>query len=137
MIYNKIVSECDKMNVSNKLKNKVIRHDDITDDEISLFFRYLINKTMVITNNMYYRKNFNPMYLFDEICYSYNLKTKLFVRDDGYIYVIVDINNKKYLVDINFYDKNIEDLSVNKYIEYTDDNMEEYLRVIGKKDNCE
>ena len=121
------------MNIPNKLKTKIINHEFVTEEETNLFLKYIINKTITITNNMYNKKNYNPMYLFYEICYSYNLTEEAYNEKKDYIYAIIDINNKKYLIDINFNNNKLETLNKNKYIEYTENNIKEYLNIIGKK----
>ena len=105
------------MNIPNKLKTKIINHDPITEEETNLFLKYIINKTITITNNMYNKKNYNPIYLFYEICYSYNLVQEAYTKKEDYIYAIINFNNKQYLIDINFNDNKLEELKKNKYIE--------------------
>ena len=61
------------INVSNELKNKVIRNRELTEEECELFLKYMITKTKIIPDHMYNRENYNYMYLFFEVCYSYNL----------------------------------------------------------------
>ena len=120
------------MNISNELKNKVIKHDELSSEEVNLFLKYIINKTQIITKKRYNIKDNNPMYLFYEICYSYNLTSEPF-NDSIYHHAIIILNNKKYLVDINFNNNKIKDLKENKYIEYTDNIYKEYLDLIERE----
>lgn len=117
------------MNVSNKLKNKVIKHEVISNDEALEFVKYMVNKCIVISEHII-DKNYDPMCLFMEICYSYNLLREAYDNESNG-YTIVDIGGYKFLVDINFNDDNIFYLKENKYIEYSDDIFDKYLKIVG------
>ena len=116
-------------NVSNELKNKVINHEILTSEETENFIKYMITKAKIIVDHMYTRKNHNYMYLFFEICFSYNLAVEPY-NETKNLYSILNINNKKYLIDMNFNNNKIPELKHNKYIEYTDDIYHKYLNII-------
>ena len=50
-----------------------INHEILTSEETENFIKYMITKAKIIVDHMYTRKNYNYMYLFFEICFSYNL----------------------------------------------------------------
>lgn len=118
------------INVSNELKNKVIKNRELTEEECELFLKYMITKTKLITDHMYNRENYNYMYLFFEVCYSYNLICEPY-NEYKNLYSILKISNKKYLVDMNFNSDKIPSLKENKYIEYSEDMYEYYKKLMG------
>ncbi|MBR3161521.1 MAG: hypothetical protein IKF19_02165 [Bacilli bacterium] len=117
-------------NVSNDLKHKVINNRRITKKDANRFIEYMIDKTKIIVDRMYI-KNSNYMNLFGEIAMSYNLPFE-FVnsKNNG---CLVNICDYIYLVDINFNSNNLSLLCKNKYIEYTIDNFNNYLKICGEK----
>lgn len=116
------------MNVSNELKNKVLRKDCLRKEEVLEFVSYLVHKTLVITSTIYHHENYLPMYLFLEICYSYDLidHASVLLEDS---YFILEIGKFKFLVDFEFSDNKMEELSKNKYIEYREDTFLTYQRI--------
>ena len=84
-------------NVSNDLKKKVINDKKISYKEAKLFIEYMISKTKLIVDRMY-NKNYNYMYLFGEIAFSYGLIIKP-VSIEGKS-VILSIGGYYFLVDI-------------------------------------
>lgn len=118
------------MNISNNLKNKVINNKSLTEEETNSFLKFIIHKAIIITNHMYNTINYLPIYLFHEICYSYNLKAILTKNKDSY-HSIITLNNKKYLVDLNFNNNKIKYLKDNKYIEYKNEVYDLYLKITG------
>lgn len=120
------------MNVSNKLKKKVINNESLSIDEIELFLTYMINKTNTIIDRAYNNKYYSKPALFLEICYSYNLVAEPHSTNNNY-YSIIVIGRKKYLVDITFNNNKIPKLRENKYIEYTKDIYNKYLNIIKEE----
>lgn len=86
------------INTSNKLKEKVINHENLTDEEQIEFLNYMITKTKIIVDSMYKENNkdYNYMYLFYEVCFSYNLTASPTI-DSNYLYLILELGNNKYL----------------------------------------
>lgn len=117
-------------NVSNKLKQKVINHEKISSKEQEEFLNYMITKTKIIVDNMYKENNkdYNYMYLFYEICFSYNLLNAPTI-DSNYLYLILALGDNKYLIDMNFTNDSILPLKENKFIKYTSNNYKKYLEV--------
>jgi hypothetical protein len=115
------------MNISNNIKNKIINHERISKETSEEFLRYMIFKSIIITEHMYNNIDYKAMYLFKEICYSYNLKE---MANDDNVYSIVNIGEYKYLVDLEFNNNKIPELSNNKYIEYNEDLFKEYLKIL-------
>lgn len=116
------------MNIPNKLKNKIINREEITSEEAELFIKYIIDKSITITNHMYNNKHYLPIYLLFEICYSYNIDPKPYNKGKTY-YAILNLDNKKYIIDLDFNDNKIKYLKDNKYIEYTEDIYQTYLNI--------
>ena len=117
------------MNIPNKLKNKVINHEFLTEEETNLFIKFIIHKSKIITEHMYPKNNYLPIYLFHEICYSYNLESTPLINNNNN-YAITKINNKKYLIDFSFNNDKIPFLKDNKYIEYNEKTYKEYLKIL-------
>lgn len=120
------------MNISNNIKNKIINHENVSKETRELFLKYIINKAIVITKHMYNSENYSPMFLLAEICYSYNLTSGPIIDNKNH-YIILNINNNKYLIDIAFDNNKIPKLAENKYIEYTDDIFKLYLKIKESK----
>ena len=118
------------INTSNKLKEKVINHENLTDKEQIEFLNYMITKTKIIVDSMYKENNkdYNYMYLFYEVCFSYNL-TESPTIDSNYLYLILELGDNKYLIDMNFTSDDILPLKENKFIKYTSNNYKKYLEV--------
>ena len=111
------------MNISNKLKTKVINHENIAKEEVLLFLKYIVNKNRVITEHMPI-KNYNSTALLTEICYSYNL---LVSPSANQKFIIVNISHQEYLIDPNYNSARLPSLRKNKFIEYTSDVAKKYL----------
>lgn len=122
------------MNISNNLKQKVIAHRQLTEEEIDKFLNYIIHKSIVITNHMYNNKNYSSMFLLYEICHAYNLTLNPYNKENKY-YAIINISNKDYLIDINFNNNKIKKLAENKYIEYNDKIYKLYLQINKEESN--
>ena len=114
-------------NVNNILKNKIIHNKKVTNEEINKFIKYMIDKTILITNRMYQTKK-DYMNLFSEIALSYNVPYKYTENEKG---ILIKINNYIYIVDISFKNNNFQDFTKNKYIEYTEENYLKYLELSG------
>lgn len=121
------------MNIPNELKQKVIMHKQLEKEEIDTFLKYIIHKTIIINKHTYNNHNFSLASLLCEVCYSYNLTINPYNENNKY-YLIINISNKDYLIDINFNNNKIEKLAENKYIEYNDKIYKLYLQII-KEDN--
>lgn len=120
------------MNVSNKLKKKIINGDVLSNDEIELFLKYVINKTKDIIDHAYNGNYYIPMALFVEICYAYNLVSEPYIVNNCYYNIIV-IGGEKYLIDLDFNSDKIPKLRNNKYIKYTKDIYDKYLSILKKE----
>ena len=83
-----------------------------------------VNKHDYKENN----KDYNYMYLFYEVCFSYNLTASPTI-DSNYLYLILELGNNKYLIDMNFTSDDILPLKENKFIKYTSNNYKKYLEV--------
>ncbi|MEE3343208.1 MAG: hypothetical protein VZS44_03870 [Bacilli bacterium] len=116
------------INVTNKLKDKIINNKNISKEEAVRFINYMINKTKIIVDRMYV-KDYNYMFLFDEIAFSYNLSISYIDSDT----VIINVGGFYYLVDMNFDDKRFEELYKKKYIIFNEDNYLKYMRLCGDK----
>ncbi len=119
-------------NVSNNLKKRIIKNEMITKEEAEIFIKYMINKTILITDRMY-QKNKNYMNLFFEIALSYNLPFEFIApnKNGG----LINIGGFTYIVDVDLKTSKYPNLSKNKYIEYTKNNFIKYMELSG--DNSE
>ena len=117
------------MNIPNELKHKVINNEKLSKYEINLFLDYIIHKSLYITSHMY-NKKYPPIFLLYEICWSYNIDVEQNNINNRY-FAIIELNNKKYILDPSFNNKKLDILFKNKYIEYTKDNYEKYINLLG------
>lgn len=120
------------MNISNKIKNNIINHESVSKETSELFLEYMIHKAIVITDRMYHYQGYKPIYLFKEICYSYNLMDEAY---DDKTYSIVNVGGYKYLVDFEFHNNKISKLCNNKYIEYDDKILDKYLNLLKEEND--
>lgn len=118
------------MDIDNCLKEKIIDNKYINNDELMTFINYIINKSNTITNHMISNNSYSRINLCNEILWSYNLDSNIYKENDRY-YLIFDINNSKYLLDIDFNDNRIKYLKENKYIKLDNNIYINYLNIIG------
>ena len=118
------------MNLDNKIKTKIINHQAITEEELKAFIDYIIYKSNIITQHMTNIKSYTQINLCNEILWSHNLDSTIYHHHNKY-YCIFNINDKDYLLDIDFKDNRLPSLSKNKYIELTNEIYNKYLEVIG------
>lgn len=116
--------------MNKKLKTKIINQSIIKEEELKIFINYIINKVNDISKYMKNIESYTKNNLANEIFWSHNLDSKIHNIKDNY-YCIFRINNKDYLLDINFYNNKIPKLKENKYIELTKDVYKEYIEIIG------
>lgn len=119
-------------NVSNRLKKRVINSVKISNNEASEFVDYMVKKTKLIVDRMY-NKNYNYMFLFYEVAFSYDLLISPINTDSNC--AIINISGFYFLVDMNFNNPGFLDLYKNKYACYNEENYLKYIRLCG--DNIE
>ena len=110
-----------------ELKKKIIYKEYLTEEEISLFFDYVIYKVnKIITYKDKLDNNISKEYtaLFSEVCYSYNLDTEKLNINNHY-YCLVYINNNKYLCDLS--EEKYKCIKVNK------EDIKQYINYIKEK----
>lgn len=118
------------INIDKKIKKKIINHNIITNRELKMFIDYVIYKSNIITKYMATTEAYTQINLCNEILWSHNLDSTIYKENNRY-YCIFNINNKNYLLDIDFNDKKIKYLKENKYIELNDNILNTYLNIIG------
>lgn len=113
--------------ISDELKNKIINGKILTEQEISLFFRYVIYKVNVILSyKNIINSNLSKEYaaLCSEILFSYNLEAEKKELNNHY-FCVVKINNYKYLCDLSE--------EKYKYIKLSNDVYQEYILYIKER----
>ena len=88
--------------ITDELKSKIINHKYIDNKELDIFINYVIYKSKVITNYMKDVLPYSRMSICNEIFWSYNIDSSLYKDSNNKYYCIFNINNKEYILDINY-----------------------------------
>lgn len=116
--------------LNKELKERIINHDHISEEELKIFINYIIDKSNSVSNYMKNIETYTQINLCNEIFWAHNLDSNIYNIKDNY-YCIFTINNKNYLLDLNFTSSKIPQLKENKFIELNKDIYKEYQEIIG------
>lgn len=111
-----------------EIKNKIITNENIKENELETFIKYINNITDEVLQYTNKKYDYSKINLANEILWSHNINSNMY-KEKNHYYCIFEINNKNFIYDPSFKDNKITKLKENKYIEY-DKYYKEYLKII-------
>lgn len=109
--------------ISKVLKNKIITHEELSEEEVKCFLEYVIYKGKVIADHMPRKYDHAWINLIGEICFSYGLPIKPIADWNG---ILLSLNQKEYWIHPEYHQNEIAELTQNHYMELTDNIRKKY-----------